>query len=579
MSTHALTIDRVALRVRLPESQIDRRAMLERVRERVLGEALEAALFAEGMISEELICIRSISIALRLDPREGERAWIDRWIKTLTRELQAVLREADPRRVIRYASPSAALLDMARSVAREDLRRAWAWAQLGLGELTRLERVGSARDELVRALVRRAELIVGVIGRLAEAPAVGGRLVRAISERAWIELAEAALQVHGIAGEGLREAELVLTTPPQIDERPSVAELERSPIAALIQRDLTRERVQVDAGTRARVRALAVLALLDAAPMRARRVLGERGAIERVVVELERGSGTPAPARDEHPAAEPERLEGAQTAADERRSTRRAPTRSEPSASTRANPSAATAEPRPPTRAASVVVEQPERAEREPQRTELDERPRDLVELQPWRDEPLDARARGVSEWAGLLLLIAVLRRADPPAAQSSYAELDAIADALALDFRTVLHSFARTLSPPTIADHDPALLAFAGLPPDADPPARPTDEASARALAEVLVAPRARLIAALEARLPARALAAESAARGREASRGEALLGWLIRRRAELLGERGWIELRFDLRDVDTDIRRAGLDLDPGWVPELGVVVRFAYA
>jgi hypothetical protein len=32
------------------------------------------------------------------------------------------------------------------------------------------------------------------------------------------------------------------------------------------------------------------------------------------------------------------------------------------------------------------------------------------------------------------------------------------------------------------------------------------------------------------------------------------------------------------DLDDVDFDVRMAGLDLDPGWIPWLGVVVRFIY-
>ena len=32
-------------------------------------------------------------------------------------------------------------------------------------------------------------------------------------------------------------------------------------------------------------------------------------------------------------------------------------------------------------------------------------------------------------------------------------------------------------------------------------------------------------------------------------------------------------------LEDVSIDIRRTGLDLDPDWVPWLGVVLRFVYA
>lgn len=39
-----------------------------------------------------------------------------------------------------------------------------------------------------------------------------------------------------------------------------------------------------------------------------------------------------------------------------------------------------------------------------------------------------------------------------------------------------------------------------------------------------------------------------------------------------------GWIELHLPLDGVDLDIRRAGLDTDPGWIPWLGAVVRHVY-
>jgi hypothetical protein len=40
-----------------------------------------------------------------------------------------------------------------------------------------------------------------------------------------------------------------------------------------------------------------------------------------------------------------------------------------------------------------------------------------------------------------------------------------------------------------------------------------------------------------------------------------------------------GWLEVHLDIDRVDVAVRRAGLDLDPGWVPWLGTVVRFVYA
>lgn len=41
---------------------------------------------------------------------------------------------------------------------------------------------------------------------------------------------------------------------------------------------------------------------------------------------------------------------------------------------------------------------------------------------------------------------------------------------------------------------------------------------------------------------------------------------------------EPGWIELVMSASSADTRIRRSGLDLDPGWLPWLGCVVRFRY-
>ena len=51
-----------------------------------------------------------------------------------------------------------------------------------------------------------------------------------------------------------------------------------------------------------------------------------------------------------------------------------------------------------------------------------------------------------------------------------------------------------------------------------------------------------------------------------------------MCRRRGESEVDHGWVELRLPLDAVSPDLRRAGLDLDPGWLPWLGAVVRFVY-
>ena len=44
-----------------------------------------------------------------------------------------------------------------------------------------------------------------------------------------------------------------------------------------------------------------------------------------------------------------------------------------------------------------------------------------------------------------------------------------------------------------------------------------------------------------------------------------------VCRRRGEIVADPGWIEVRLPLDEVSVEVRRAGLDLDPGWIPWLG--------
>jgi len=58
----------------------------------------------------------------------------------------------------------------------------------------------------------------------------------------------------------------------------------------------------------------------------------------------------------------------------------------------------------------------------------------------------------------------------------------------------------------------------------------------------------------------------------------GPALRTFVVQRSARIDGDPGWIEATFAADDADTDIRRAGLDIDPGFLPYLGCVLRFRY-
>jgi hypothetical protein len=114
----------------------------------------------------------------------------------------------------------------------------------------------------------------------------------------------------------------------------------------------------------------------------------------------------------------------------------------------------------------------------------------------------------------------------------------------------------------------DPATRAVAGLPPHAPVPA---PEPSAGQRVQI-----ARL-AEHWARVTAERLGA--AGPPRQADSPRAVVTRLARRSGTVRHSPGWIEFELRLIDVDLDVRRAGLDLDPGFVAWLGAVVVIRYA
>jgi hypothetical protein len=172
-------------------------------------------------------------------------------------------------------------------------------------------------------------------------------------------------------------------------------------------------------------------------------------------------------------------------------------------------------------------------------------------------DDPRPVRVSAWTDWGGLLFLLAALEELGLPDEVAAHPLL------AGRPFRWSLHRLALVLVP--MAEDDPAALAFAGLPPDAPPPSA----------GEPPPAPEENeLFAGLAARL-----AAEVATRlGETELAVPALLDRVCRRRAEIVADPGWFEVRLALDDVSTELRRARLDLDPGYLASLGVVVRFVY-
>ena len=174
----------------------------------------------------------------------------------------------------------------------------------------------------------------------------------------------------------------------------------------------------------------------------------------------------------------------------------------------------------------------------------------------------------GHTEHGGLLLLAPLLP------ASGALARLDDTSVWPADALPRALHALALRLWP--MSDDDAAALAFCGLPPSAKPPlTSPLTSPLTAAQQAALMDARHCLLQHLAQRLPEDT--GSTAPRSADAVAARALAR-VVPRRARITADPGWIDVHFSLRDVSTELRRAALDLDPGFLPWLGVVLRYRY-
>lgn len=168
--------------------------------------------------------------------------------------------------------------------------------------------------------------------------------------------------------------------------------------------------------------------------------------------------------------------------------------------------------------------------------------------------------ADGWTAWGGLLFLVPLLERLGMAA---FLADHPALAEA---DLpRHLLRDTALRLG---AAPDDPLLRALGA----------PTDPLPVPPFREPVSFARLAGPAPI-ARPGADVLAVFRAALRRVLRRGARIgLRTLVERPARLWSTRTHLDLAFDLRRVDLGIRRLGADIDPGFVPWLGRVIRFHY-
>ena len=557
----------------------------------VVVDQLDGELLGRVLHAADHVCVPEVTVPVVLDARAPVALGARRWARAIVDSLDGALVAGDG--VVVYPRTLDALVDLVVSVGRGTLDRTWAWRQVGL--------LGAAGGPATPAAVAAA-----LAGRAEEAPAA----LAAAAARGPIPLtSDGWVAVGGAVRALVAPAPLppgpttpggrVDADPP--DDRGAPGD---GALAAWIARQPVSRRLPAAESADDDRSALATLAVTCSAPVRAR----SRPLVAAVARALAAGqpgaaAAPPDPGAGPHPGAGPD-LDG--PAPDPgpwpdpdgaaARAPVPAPAWAPATVPAPANVPAAVTDdpdPAPPATCAPLADPAGEPAvagsaalPADPARGPDDGAPGpaevpagapdpDVAPTPPPATPPPSA----ATEFGGVLLLVPALTALDLPARLAEPPSPLAI--------RPWARAAAELAHRLTDAEpDDPAVTALTA--PPAAAPSRGNGERSeqpeATAHGSGGLLPRARsnvrhcLTDAEEEALGEAVGEVDRWLRGRLRAAADEDLGWLWRRRATLAVEPGWVEATFSLDDVDTRVRLAGLDLDPGFVWWLGAVVRFRY-
>lgn len=466
---------------------------------------------------EEIICIRSMAVSLRLDFGVGTLRAALAWGEALAASLRELIAAAPSDMVLRYRDVAEARMDMLLDALSGDMRRAWVWSQLGFVPPTQDIAPLAAVDAAAAAIADAPEPVWPVIRTLLEAGEMP-RALAAITPARWQALARRIPGATALLGNRLS---LVAQEPTAADFSLVRQMLAHSPVA--------RAWRTVPQAAEATLPVCALLIAYDDNPADVAR------ASATVRTRYAALCGLLAKAR-EKPAVAAQFTVPRLTLAGE---SARAGVGDQTGITTHAaaGDEIALAEPR------AVLAE----TTATPRETARCAAPPPLPQV--------GASKRLATEYGGLLFLLNLLV---PAGLTELLADDGPLADC---PLRVALDWLAREEL--GVPEHDAAIAAFCGV----------TPVALRRLRANAMSTPQqASALGDLALRL--RELLAERLRR----HDADMALNWLLARRGEIRFEPAWITLFLPMDTVDTSVRRAALDLDPGYLPWLGTVMRFSY-
>jgi hypothetical protein len=537
--TDAIHIRRIKARYRLQPSQAAEKRRLDSVLRSAAGEMLGLALERAGIRSSEIICIRALSVPVSLRLARADSALAAEWATMIAKAIALAATESPT--CVRYLSRRLALIDMGTNIAQGRLDRAWAWRQIGFWQRHESPAdLSTAVHEFAEALRREPQGIVAVLAALAARGLL--RPLAPYLERFWPQLALAALEAGGV-NIGSTDWNMALPgnfvlaagrlDPAQVPAPAFDAGAEpgaEAQVAPPVRDDrfgeIATHRARYALGRSAILRdlrvnlpepaakSLAILALLECEPALSQVAVGHLLAAADVICDIE--------------------FRHAATPLKRSNDFSRGAPRSEAKA-----------------RALPLKSAEPGHE------CMLPEHERQPEERSPQIESQGPLRSHAFTSFGGVLYLLHIVGALKIP-------ERAMVPEAVATrGLKWFQHRLALVLQP--MEPDDPAALAFSGLGPAEEHPSRRQPPPS------------------LEEQEFIDAMAAEVRdALGKSFSEPmgtpEKLMQFVCRRQAQVVADPGWLEIRFLLEDVSVAIRRSGLDIDPGYLLWLGVVVKFVY-
>ncbi len=539
-----LRIDRLSARADAwPDPQ-----QVPRMLEHVAADRLERAL-REQPLPDGDWCVRRLDVAVELDPDRPLSALETDWADRIVTALRVSLRDGS-QDVVRFVRPEDAVDDLLAGLATGRPDRVWAWRQLGLIEPGDPEPLSDPATVGLRVLGRLPHGRVAAVARLVARVGVPA-VHRLLGGAGWVRLATLVALEAGTTWTPTDETDVApsdgsgATAGPAAADATGPSPADRRTGAALataitgtggLAPALRASGLRVDPITR---QAWAVLAIGAADPSLLRPGSSRPAELVAAVGDLLQptaGPGLAVRVANRQPRPTPP----AGRVADH------VPVADHPSDAVGDATNERAATPGAGYRQAPEVNEQ-----LQGRHSSAEPRSHDAEGL---AGSPTE---RATSSWGGLLYLLNSAADAGLPGALGE-------PPFLARPAPWVMHRIGMALVP--LEPDDPALLAFAGVPEWEPQP--PPDDAE-----QLAITACARRWAAVTARR----LLPGGVDRSDEPTDAEVVLG-IARRVAVIAQEPGWVEVRLLLDEVDLDVRRAGLDVDPGWVWWLGHVVRFRY-